>query len=73
MLYGFGFRKEANDYKRERNVLAHQSSLLLQKLTEDGPDKMLLVQEIEELKRELEEERNKHNIEITNLQVGQNY
>lgn len=53
-------------------MLAHQSSLLLQKLTEDGPDKMMLVQEIEELKRELEEEKNKHNIEINSLQVGQN-
>ncbi|GJQ87326.1 hypothetical protein Trydic_g17374 [Trypoxylus dichotomus] len=61
-------RKEADDFKKERNVLAHQSTVLLQGLNcEDGLDQTLLF-EIEDLKRTLEEERNKHNLEIAVLQ-----
>lgn len=62
-------RKEADDYKKERNVLAHRSTLLLQGLNADeGMDTMLLMQEIEELKSTLEDERNKH---VAELQVMQ--
>lgn len=61
---------EANTNKRERNVLAHQSTLILQGLSEnsDGEDCMMLLQEIEELKRTVEDERNKHEEEISLLQ-----
>lgn len=68
------FRKEADDYKKERNVLAHQSTLLMQGLNnDDGLDKLLLLQEIEELKRTLEEERNQHSLDVNSLQVGRSY
>lgn len=62
---------EADTNKRERNVLAHQSTLILQGLSEnsDGEDCMVLLQEIEELKRTLEDERNKHDEDISVLQV----
>lgn len=62
---------ESNTNKRERNVLAHQSTLILQGLSEnsDGDDCMMLLQEIEELKRTVEDERNKHEEEISLLQV----
>ncbi|XP_022907757.2 shootin-1-like isoform X2 [Onthophagus taurus] len=61
-------RKEADNFKKERNVLAHQSTVLMQGINSDeGFDEMLLF-EIEELKRTIEEERNKHNLEITALQ-----
>ncbi|KAK9737876.1 hypothetical protein QE152_g10383 [Popillia japonica] len=64
----YRLRKEADDFKKERNVLAHQSTVLLQGLNcEDGLDQTLIF-EIEDLKRTLEEERNKHNLEITALQ-----
>ncbi|KRT80246.1 hypothetical protein AMK59_8627, partial [Oryctes borbonicus] len=61
-------RKEADDFKKERNVLAHQSTVLLQGLNcEDGLDQTLLF-EIEDVKRTLEDERNRHNLEIAVLQ-----
>lgn len=62
---------EADTNKRERNVLAHQSTLILQGLSEnsDGEDCMVLLEEIEELKRTVEDERNKHEEEISILQV----
>lgn len=54
--------------QKERNVLKHQSTLLLADIM--GDDKvMLLVQEIEVLKRTLEEEQQKHMTEIQELQV----
>ncbi|KAG5871466.1 hypothetical protein JTB14_026918, partial [Gonioctena quinquepunctata] len=61
--------KESEAHKRERNVLAHQSTLILQGLNEnpDGKECMMLLQELEELKRTLEEERNKADEEITML------
>ncbi|KAG5899933.1 hypothetical protein JTB14_002484 [Gonioctena quinquepunctata] len=63
-------KKESDVHKRERNVLAHQSTLILQGLNEnsDGEECMMLLQEIEELKRALEEEKNKADEEITMLQ-----
>ncbi|KAJ3643735.1 hypothetical protein Zmor_026427 [Zophobas morio] len=62
-------RKEADDYKRERNVLAHQSTLLLQGLSNENQEEfMVLLQDVEELKRTLEDERNKHEEEINALQ-----
>ncbi|KAJ8952834.1 hypothetical protein NQ318_008155 [Aromia moschata] len=64
-------KKEANANKRERNVLAHQSTLILQNLTEssEGSDCMMLLQEIEDLKRTLEEDSNRHEEEISLLHV----
>lgn len=63
-------RKEADMYKKERNVLAHQSTLLLQGLNDsDSLDSVMLLEEIENLKRSLEDERNKYNLEINVLQV----
>lgn len=54
--------------QKERNVLKHQSTLLLADIV--GDEKvMLLVQEIEVLKRTLEEEQQKHLTEIQELQV----
>ncbi|KAJ8984856.1 hypothetical protein NQ317_013057 [Molorchus minor] len=63
-------RKQSNANKRERDVLAHQSTLILQGLTEnsEGNDCMILLQEIEDLKRALEDDRNKHEDEINLLQ-----
>lgn len=51
--------------------MAHQSTLLMQGLnSEEGMDAIVLLQEIEELKRALEEERNQHNLELNSLQVS---
>nr|XP_023024577.1 shootin-1 isoform X1 [Leptinotarsa decemlineata] len=63
-------KKEAEAHKRERNVLAHQSTLILQGLNEnsDGVESMMLLQEIEELKRIIEDERSKAEEEINALQ-----
>ncbi|XP_060528197.1 shootin-1-like isoform X2 [Cylas formicarius] len=63
-------KKEAEDCRKERNVLAHQSTLLLHGLCDDdeGANNLFLLQEIETLKRTLEEERNKYDEEIAGLQ-----
>ncbi|XP_028129325.1 shootin-1 [Diabrotica virgifera virgifera] len=63
-------KKESDAHKREKNVLKHQSTLILQGLNEsEGSDNyLLLLQEIEDLKRTLEDERNKHDEEVTILQ-----
>jgi hypothetical protein len=54
--------------QKERNVLKHQSTLLLADIV--GDDRMLhLVQEVEVLKRTLEEEQQRHMAEIQELQV----
>lgn len=66
------YRKEADAHKRERNVLAHQSTLILQGLSENADGEgcnIILLQEIEDLKRTLEDERNKYEEEINSLQV----
>ncbi|KAF7276820.1 hypothetical protein GWI33_008894, partial [Rhynchophorus ferrugineus] len=61
--------KEAGEQKRERNILAHQSTLLLQGLGDiNNPDSLNLINEIENLKRTLEDERNRHEDEINSLQ-----
>lgn len=63
-------RKEADVYKRERNVLKHQSTILLEGLDpEGGTDCLRLLAEMEELKRTVEDERNKYSLEISILQV----
>lgn len=70
-IYYIIYRKAADDYKKERNVLAHQSTLLMQGLhLDDGLDKVMLLQEIEDLRRALEDERNQHNLELSSLQVS---
>ncbi|CAG9865021.1 unnamed protein product [Phyllotreta striolata] len=61
-------KKESDNHKRERNVLKHQSALIIQGLQEDGGKYMMLIQEIEDLKNTLEEERNRHEEEINMLQ-----
>jgi len=54
--------------QKERNVLKHQSTLLLADIVKD--EKMMhLVQEVEVLKRTLEEEQQRHITEIQELQV----
>lgn len=54
--------------QKERNVLKHQSTLLLADMV--GDEKLLhLVQEVEVLKRTLEEEQQRHMTEIQELQV----
>lgn len=60
-------KSEADKAQKERNVLKHQSTLLLADVV--GDEKlMLLLQEIEVLKRTLEEEQQKHCAEIQELQ-----
>ncbi|XP_067006993.2 shootin-1 [Anabrus simplex] len=60
-------KNEADVAQKERNVLAHQSTLLLSDIA--GDEKFLLViQEVESLKRQIEEERQKHNNELQDLQ-----
>lgn len=50
--------------------MAHQSTLLLQGLSNENQEEfMVLLQDVEELKRTLEDERNKHEEEINALQV----
>lgn len=58
---------EADKAQKERNVLKHQSTLLLADIV--GDERMLhLVQEVEVLKRTLEEEQQRHMAEIQELQ-----
>lgn len=54
-------------------MLAHQSSLLLQGFSENADDNqcnLVFLQEIEGLKRALEDDRNKYEEEINLLQVN---
>lgn len=54
--------------QKERNVLKHQSTLLLADMV--GDEKMIhLVQEVEVMKIALEEEQQRHMMEIQELQV----
>jgi chromosome segregation ATPase len=58
---------EADKAQKERNVLKHQSTLLLADIVKD--EKMMhMVQEVEVLKRTLEEEQQRHMTEIQELQ-----
>lgn len=55
--------------QKERNVLAHQSSLLLAEVATDPDGRLLAVlQEVESLKRSLEEEQQRHVAHIQTLQ-----
>lgn len=55
--------------QKERNVLAHQSSLLLAEVATDPDGRLLAVlQEVELLKRSLEEEQQRHVAQIQDLQ-----
>lgn len=54
--------------QKERNVLKHQSTLLMADVI--GDDKVMrLLQEAEVLKRTLEEEQQRHMMELQELQV----
>lgn len=58
---------EADKAQKERNVLKHQSTLLLADII--GDDKVMrLLQEVEVLKRTLEEEQQRHMTELQELQ-----
>ncbi|XP_012255511.2 shootin-1 [Athalia rosae] len=60
---------EADRAQKERNVLAHQSSLLLAEVATDPDGRLLAVlQEVESLKRSLEEEQQRHVALIQGLQ-----
>ncbi|PSN47488.1 hypothetical protein C0J52_13566 [Blattella germanica] len=60
-------KSEADKAQKERNVLKHQSTLLLADVI--GDEKMmLLLQEVEVLKSSLEEEQQRHAAEIQDLQ-----
>lgn len=60
-------KSEANAAQKERNVLAHQSALLLSDVI--GDEKMMRVlQEVESLKRQLEEQQQKHVFEMNEMQ-----
>lgn len=64
-------RKEANDFKRERNVLAHRSTMLMQSINSDEEgliEKLIL--ENDTLKRSMEDDRNRYQMEIITLQVS---
>uniref|UniRef100_A0A0C9QUA5 SHOT1_0 protein n=1 Tax=Fopius arisanus TaxID=64838 RepID=A0A0C9QUA5_9HYME len=52
---------EADRVQKERNVLAHQSALLMAEVSDDSNGRLLAVlQEVETLKRHLEEEKQAH-------------
>ncbi|XP_015121166.1 shootin-1 [Diachasma alloeum] len=52
---------EADRVQKERNVLAHQSALLMAEVSDDSNGRLLAVlQEVETLKRDLEEEKQAH-------------
>ncbi|XP_044743420.1 shootin-1 [Chrysoperla carnea] len=63
-------RNEADNARKERNVLAHQSALLMGEIMPaEGDDKLFrLLEEVENLKRALEDEKNQHAQEIAELQ-----
>ncbi|PNF18712.1 hypothetical protein B7P43_G05008 [Cryptotermes secundus] len=58
---------EADEAQKERNVLKHQSTLLMADVIGDGK-LMRLLQEVEVLKRTLEEEQQRHMMELQELQ-----
>ena len=58
---------EAQQAKKERNVLAHQSSLLIGEISSNEKLVKVLL-EVEDLKRKLEEESQSHAAEIQKLQ-----
>lgn len=58
---------EADEAQKERNVLKHQSTLLMADVIGDGK-LMRLLQEVEVLKRTLEEEQQRHMTELQELQ-----
>ncbi|KAK2579279.1 hypothetical protein KPH14_008238 [Odynerus spinipes] len=60
---------EADKAQKERNVLAHQSALLMAEVGDDPNGRLLTVlQEVESLKRLLEEEQQNHASQIQMLQ-----
>ncbi|GLH11393.1 Uncharacterized protein GBIM_16177 [Gryllus bimaculatus] len=60
-------KSEANAAQKERNVLAHQSALLLSEVV--GDEKLLrILQEVESLKRQMEEQQQKHAAEMHDIQ-----
>ncbi|CAG2063397.1 unnamed protein product, partial [Timema podura] len=60
-------KTQADKAQKERNVLAHQSSLFMSEIV--GDDKLLrVVLEVESLKNTLEEERQKYAMELLELQ-----
>ncbi|XP_058797985.1 shootin-1-like isoform X1 [Phymastichus coffea] len=60
---------EADKIQKERNVLAHQSALLMVDVGNDPSGRLLvLLQEVETLKRTLEEEKQAHAAQIQVLQ-----
>lgn len=60
---------EAERVQKERNVLAHQSALLMAEVGDDPNGRLLTVlQEVESLKRLLEEEQQNHAAQIQMLQ-----
>ncbi|KZC10981.1 PREDICTED: shootin-1 [Dufourea novaeangliae] len=60
---------EAERVQKERNVLAHQSALLMAEVGDDPNDRLLTVlQEVESLKRLLEEEQQSHASHIQMLE-----
>ncbi|XP_046434545.1 shootin-1 isoform X1 [Neodiprion fabricii] len=60
---------EADKAQKERNVLAHQSSLLLAEIATDSDGRLLAVLlEVESLKRSLEEEQQRHVAQVQALQ-----
>ncbi|XP_072752319.1 uncharacterized protein [Anoplolepis gracilipes] len=60
---------EAEKVQKERNVLAHQSALLMAEVGDDPNGRLLAVlQEVESLKRLLEEERQNHVSQVQMLQ-----
>lgn len=61
-------REEADAARKERNILAHQSHLLLQSISLDSQG-LELLQEIEQLKRSLEDNTNQYERQVTELQV----
>lgn len=60
---------EADKIQRERNVLAHQSALLMAEVGDDPNGRLLtILQEVESLKRLLEEEQQNHASQVQLLQ-----
>ncbi|XP_063988740.1 shootin-1 [Diachasmimorpha longicaudata] len=60
---------EADRVQKERNVLAHQSALLMAGVSDDSNGRLLaILQEVETLKRDLEEEKQTHSEQMQLLQ-----
>ncbi|XP_011165562.1 shootin-1 [Solenopsis invicta] len=60
---------EAEKFQKERNVLAHQSALLMAEVGDDPNGRLLnILQEVETLKRLLEEEKQNHTSQVQMLQ-----